>query len=103
MGFIADDLVLPSGRVPAGSTVIVVLVGGVSGGETAGGAATVEAMLSGSFGHGHHRCPARGFAPHIVDTAVAHAWRGFDEPAALAVIGYRESINVRIPIFGRGE
>ncbi len=88
--FLVDDLDLPSGRVPRGGTVTLVLVGAATDGRTA-------------FGSGAHRCPSRGFTPAVIATGAAGAWGMMRSPERVRVVGFRPSSNVRIPCFAGGR
>ena len=88
--FLVDDLDLPSGRVPRGATVTLVLVGAAIDGGTA-------------FGSGAHRCPSHGFAPAVIAAGAAGAWGMMRSPERVRVVGFRPSSNVRIPCFAGGR
>eukprot|EP01041_Mallomonas_annulata_P019177 gene19176-38420_t len=70
--FLVDDLDLPSGRIPRGGTVTVVLVGAAIDGRTA-------------FGSGVHRCPSHGFTPAVVAAGAAGAWGMIRSPEHVRV------------------
>jgi cytochrome P450 len=105
--FVAEDTAICGERVPAGSTVLVLLA-----------AANRDPALNPrpdvfdpertdrrwfAFGAGRHACPGERIATR---TAVAAIGRLVgvveDDPARFRTVGYRPSVNARVPVFGPG-
>ncbi|MEO7397967.1 MAG: hypothetical protein ABIW84_05340 [Ilumatobacteraceae bacterium] len=87
--FLSEDLVIGDVTFPKDAIVLVVLTGG----------ATSDPTGTRAFGAGAHRCPADRLAPAIATDAATFVWPLLTSPGDLRPIGYRPSLNARIPRF----
>jgi cytochrome P450 len=79
--FLREAATIGGVEIPNDASVLVVLVAGAG------------------FGHGKHRCPADRLAPTIATEAIVHLWPRLAQPHTLRAVGFRPSLNARVPRF----